>query len=53
MLGAARSIASALDGDLKDENMSALTGQTAEHLRQRVRDFARRYLTQQAYESDA
>ncbi len=53
MLGAAQSIASALDGDLKDENMSALTGQTAEHLRQRVRDFARRYLTQQAYESDA
>ena len=52
MLGAAQGIASALSGDLKDQSMSALTGQTAEHMRERVRDFARRYLTQQAYESD-
>jgi cell division protein ZipA len=53
MLEAAQSVANTLGGDLKDENMSALTGQTVEHLRERVSDFARRYLTQQAYESDA
>ena len=52
MLAAAQGIAGALRGDLKDQSMSALTGQTAEHMRERVRDFARRYLTQQAYESD-
>ena len=52
MLAAAQGIAGALSGDLKDQSMSALTGQTAEHMRERVRDFARRYLTQQAYESD-
>lgn len=53
MVEAAQNVAKALSGDLKDENMSALTGQTVEHLRERVSDFARRYLTQQAYESDA
>tara|TARA_E500000331_G_scaffold185060_1_gene178146 strand:+ start:2154 stop:3011 length:858 start_codon:yes stop_codon:yes gene_type:complete len=53
MVEAAQSVARTLGGDLKDENMSALTRQTVEHLRERVSDFARRYLTQQAYESDA
>ena len=53
MVDAAQNVARALGGHLKDENMSALTGQTVEHLRERVSDFARRYLTQQAYESDA
>lgn len=52
MLAAAQEVARVLDGELKDENMSAMTGQTAEHLRQRVSDFARRYLTQQAAEVD-
>lgn len=52
MLRAAQNVAQELGGELKDENMSAMTGQTAEHLRQRVSDFARRYLTQQAAESD-
>ena len=52
MLRAAQNVAQELGGELKDENMSAMTGQTSEHLRQRVSDFARRYLTQQAAESD-
>ena len=52
MLAAAQDVARELDGELKDENMSAMTGQTAEHLRQRVSDFARRYLTQRAGEVD-
>lgn len=52
MLRAAQNVANELGGELKDENMSAMTGQTAEHLRQRVSDFARRYLTQQAAELD-
>ena len=52
MVEAAQNVAKALSGVIKDENMSALTGQTVEHLRERVSDFARRYLTQQAYESD-
>ena len=42
MLRAAQNVAQELGGELKDENMSAMTGQTAEHLRQRVSDFARR-----------
>ena len=52
MLRAAQNVAQELGGELKDENMSAMTGQTSEHLRQRVSDFARRYLTQQAAETD-
>ena len=52
MLLAAQNVAQELGGELKDENMSAMTGQTSEHLRQRVSDFARRYLTQQAAETD-
>ncbi|MEC8809267.1 MAG: cell division protein ZipA [Pseudomonadota bacterium] len=52
MLSAAQNVAQELGGELKDENMSAMTGQTSEHLRQRVSDFARRYLTQQAAETD-
>lgn len=39
MLKTASALASALDGDLKDEHRSVFTRQTVEHCRQRVRDF--------------
>ena len=42
MLAVARDIGQSLHGDLKDENQSVMTGQTVEHYRQRVRDFARK-----------
>jgi len=48
MLDAARNIALDLGGDVKDEQLSALTGQTAEHMRQRIADFARRRLSKRA-----
>lgn len=39
MLATARALQLGLDGDLKDENRSVFTRQTAEHCRQRIRDF--------------
>jgi len=48
MLAAARSVAETLDGDVKDNTMSALTGQTVEHFRQRIADYARKTLTRRS-----
>lgn len=45
MILSARTVAAALGGDVKDDTMSALTGQTVEHLKQRIADFARKQLT--------
>ena len=42
MLQTARNIASSASGELLDEQRSALTGQTTEHYRERVRDFSRK-----------
>lgn len=42
MLKVSRRLADTLGGELKDEQRSVLTPQTAEHLRQRVQDFERR-----------
>ncbi len=42
MLATAKAIAKQLQGELKDENRSVLTGQTIEHYRERIRDFSRR-----------
>ncbi|MBX2807106.1 MAG: cell division protein ZipA [Cellvibrionaceae bacterium] len=42
MLAVGKSMAQNLDGELKDENRSVLTGQTIEHYRERIRDFSRR-----------
>lgn len=39
MLATARAIAEPLNGELRDENRSVMTGQTIEHYRQRIRDF--------------
>jgi cell division protein ZipA len=39
MLATAKAIAEPLNGELRDENRSVMTGQTIEHYRQRIRDF--------------
>lgn len=44
MLATARKLADGLEAELRDEQHSMLTPQTAEHLRQRVQDFERRRL---------
>jgi len=44
MVETAKSIADALDGELKDEQRSVMTRQTIEHCRQRILDFERRRL---------
>lgn len=41
MLEVALEFASVLDGELKDERMSTMSGQTIEHNRQRIRDYKR------------
>ena len=46
MLLSARTVAAALGGEVKDDQMNTLTGQTVEHMRQRLADYARRRLTQ-------
>ena len=38
----------ALGGELRDENMSVLSGQTVEHMRQRISDYSRRRLSRRA-----
>ena len=45
MILSARTVAATLGGDVKDDTMSALTGQTVEHMKQRIADFARKQLT--------
>lgn len=44
MLTAARQIADALDGELRDDHRNLMTAQTIEHYRQRIRDFELRRL---------
>lgn len=39
MLATARTIAEQLNGELRDDQRSVMTGQTIEHCRQRIRDF--------------
>lgn len=46
MLDTAKSLAEALNGELKDEQRSVMTRQTIEHCRQRILDFERRRLFQ-------
>ncbi len=48
MLEAARNVAIELGGELRDENLSVLTGQTKAHMRQRITEFARRRLSKRA-----
>ncbi len=48
MLQAAGNVAQTLGGELRDDDMSVLTGQTKEHMRQRIADFARRRLSKRA-----
>lgn len=43
MLDTVRMLAEALGGELKDEHRNVLTPQTMEHLRERVREFERRW----------
>lgn len=45
MLRVARDIEQSLDGELKDENFSDLTGQTEEHYRQRIAEFSRKRMS--------
>ncbi|PIE44063.1 MAG: cell division protein ZipA [Gammaproteobacteria bacterium] len=45
MVETAQCLARNLDGELKDENRSAVTSQTLEHCRQRVREFERKQLS--------
>ncbi|MCW8193544.1 cell division protein ZipA [Proteobacteria bacterium 005FR1] len=45
MLKTAKSIASRLGGELKDENRSVLTAQTIEHYRSRIKEFERKRLS--------
>ncbi len=45
MVLSARRVAAALGGYVKDDKMSALTGQTIEHMRQRISDYALKQLT--------
>jgi len=45
MIKAAQAIAKALQGELKDENRSALTKQTIEHYRQQIIEYTRRSFT--------
>lgn len=44
MAETAQAIAQTLGGELKDEQRSAMTKQTLEHSRQRIRDFERKKL---------
>lgn len=48
MLSVARDVAQALGGDLKDENLSVMTGQTIEHFRQRIAEFSRKQMSLRA-----
>lgn len=48
MLTTAKALANNLGGELKDENRSVMTGQTAEHYRSRVKEFERKRLSKKA-----
>ena len=48
MLNTARNLVLELGGSLKDEQMSVLTGQTVEHMRQRIAGFSRRRMSLRA-----
>ncbi len=48
MVGVARDIGKSLGGDLKDENMSVLTGQTLSHFKQRMAEFSRKRMSMRA-----
>lgn len=48
MLAVARDIGSALGGDLKDEKLSVLTGQTISHFRERIAEFSRKQMSARA-----
>ena len=48
MLECIHGVNSAIGGELKDQQRSALSQQTAEHYRQRIMDFNRRRLTANA-----
>ena len=48
MLGVARDVGKSLGGDLKDENMSVLTGQTLSHFKQRMAEFSRKRMSMRA-----
>ena len=48
MLNTARNLVLELGGSLKDEQLSVLTGQTVEHMRQRIADFSRRRMSARA-----
>lgn len=48
MLGVARDIGKSLGGDLKDEYMSVLTGQTLSHFKQRMAEFSRKRMSMRA-----
>lgn len=48
MVDTANVLAEALDGELKDEQRSAMTRQTIEHCRQRISDFERKKLFRRA-----
>jgi len=45
MLTSAKRIAQSLNGELKDERRSVMTGQTIEHCRQRISEFSRKKLS--------
>ncbi len=45
MLRVARDLGQSLDGELKDENFSVMTGQTEEHYRQRIAEFSRKRMS--------
>jgi cell division protein ZipA len=45
MVETAQVLVKHLEGELRDDAHSALTRQTLEHCRQRIRDFERRQLT--------
>lgn len=48
MLQAARNVSVEIGGELRDEDLSMLTGQTVEHMRQRIADYSRRRLSKRA-----
>ena len=48
MMDSARKIAKLMDADVKDEHHNVMRQQTAEHYRQRVLDFERRFLSYKA-----
>jgi cell division protein ZipA len=48
MLAVTRDVAASLGADLKDEQLSVMTGQTIQHCRARIEDFSRKRMSQRA-----